>query len=193
MPRRARAHERRESVTDTQAAAANATTTADQQERGANGLDTDGSAVLDPAAVQALIEERDGYKNELLRTAADFSNYRRRTEQDFSSIRKVANRDLLVQLLDVMDDFGRALAAVPEDQRESGWVSGASMIEKKLQAVLERAGVTPIEALGQPFDPALHEAVASDPAGDDSTVVEVYRQGYRLGDGLLRAAMVKVG
>jgi molecular chaperone GrpE len=67
------------------------------------------------------------------------------------------------------------------------------MIEKKLQAVLERAGVTAIEALGQPFDPALHEAVASDPAGDGSTVVEVYRQGYRLGDGLLRAAMVKVG
>jgi molecular chaperone GrpE len=65
------------------------------------------------------------------------------------------------------------------------------MIEKKLHGVLERAGVRPIEALGQPFDPALHEAVASD--GDGSTVVEVYRQGYNLGEHLLRPAMVKVG
>jgi molecular chaperone GrpE len=100
---------------------------------------------------------------------------------------------LLVQLLDVMDDFERALAAVPEDQRETGWVAGTTMIEKKLQAVLDRSGVVKVEARGQPFDPALHEAVASDPGSDGSTVVEVYRPGYRLGDGLLRPAMVKVG
>ena len=85
-------------------------------------------------------------------------------------IRQLANRDLLLHVLDVMDDFGRALAAVPEEQRESGWVSGTAMIEKKLYGVLERAGVRPIEALGQPFDPALHEAVASDPGSDGSTV-----------------------
>ena len=167
----------------------------------ANGVETDAQATngvetaeaAPDAAVQALIEERDGYKSELLRTAADFTNYRRRTEQEYASIKKLANRDLLLQLLDVMDDFARALAAVPEEQRESGWVAGTAMIEKKLHGVLERAGVTPIEALGQPFDPALHEAVASDPGSDGSTVVEVYRQGYRLGDGLLRPAMVKVG
>jgi molecular chaperone GrpE len=108
-------------------------------------------------------------------------------------IRQLANRDLLLQILDVMDDFGRALAAVPAEQRESGWVSGTTMIERKLHGVLERAGVRPIEALGQPFDPAFHEAVASDPGSDGSTVVEVYRQGYLLGDNLLRPAMVRVG
>jgi molecular chaperone GrpE len=144
-------------------------------------------------SIDALIAERDGYLDQLQRTAADFANFRRRTEQERAMIRQLANRDLLLHVLDVMDDFGRALAAVPEEQRESGWVSGTAMIEKKLYGVLERAGVRPIEALGQPFDPALHEAVAGDPGSDGSTVVEVYRQGYRLGEGLLRPAMVKVG
>ena len=144
-------------------------------------------------SIASLIAERDGYLEQLQRTAADFANFRRRTEQERAVIRQLANRDLLLHVLDVMDDFGRALAAVPEEQRESGWVSGTAMIEKKLHGVLERAGVRPIEALGQPFDPALHEAVASDPDGDGSTVVEVYRQGYNLGDALLRPAMVKVG
>ena len=178
-------------MTETQAAATAATT--DEQKEPANGVEADEAPVMDQAAFAALIEERDGYKNELLRTAADFTNYRRRTEQEFAGIRKLANRDLLLQFIDVIDDFKRALAAVPEEQRESGWVSGIGMIETKLQAVLDRSGVTPIEALGQPFDPALHEAVANDPESDGSTVIEVYRQGYRLGDGLLRPAMVKVG
>ena len=178
-------------MTKTQAAATAATT--DEREEPVNGVEADEAPALDQAAVAALIEERDGYKNELLRTAADFTNFRRRTEQDFASIKKLANRDLLLQLVDVMDDFDRALAAVPEEQRDSGWVSGITMIEKKIQTVLDRSGVKRIEALGQPFDPAQHEAVASDPEGDGSTVVEVYRQGYRLGDSLLRPALVKVG
>ena len=185
-------------MTETRAetAAAEAAATANGVEASAptaNGVETAEAPAAEAPAVEALIEERDGYKNELLRTVADFSNYRRRTEQEFAGLKKAANRDLLLQLLDVLDDFGRALTAVPEEQRDSGWVAGTAMIEKKLQGVLERAGVTPIEALGQPFDPALHEAVASDPGSDGSTVVEVYRQGYRLGDGLLRPAMVKVG
>jgi molecular chaperone GrpE len=181
-------------VTDTQAAAAaTATATAEQRERGPNGVEGGDAPALDAAAIQALIEERDGYKNELLRTAADFTNFRRRTEQEFATFKQVANRDLLRQLLDVLDDFERALAQVPEEQRESGWVSGMAMIDRKLGALLERAGAARIESLGQPFDPALHEAVASDPGSDGSTVVEVYRQGYRLGEGLLRPAMVKVG
>jgi molecular chaperone GrpE len=67
------------------------------------------------------------------------------------------------------------------------------MIERKLNAVLERAGVTQLDALGQPFDPALHEAVASDPGSSGELVVEVFRTGYKLGDQVLRAAMVKTG
>jgi molecular chaperone GrpE len=107
--------------------------------------------------------------------------------------REIATRGLLVQLVPVLDDFQRAIGAVPESDRESSWVQGVQLIEKKLQALLEREGVTPIEAIGQPFDPALHEAVATEEGSTQNIVVEVYQPGYRHGQGLLRPAMVKVG
>jgi molecular chaperone GrpE len=92
-----------------------------------------------------------------------------------------------------MDDFNRAMAAVPEDQSASGWVSGTTMVGKKLASVLERAGVKPLEALGKRFDPAVHEAVASEPGSSGDYVAEVYQDGYMQGQSLLRPAMVKTG
>ncbi|HET8523501.1 MAG TPA: nucleotide exchange factor GrpE, partial [Thermomicrobiales bacterium] len=83
--------------------------------------------------------------------------------------------------------------ASPEHPADKSWVDGISHIERKFAGVLERAGVTPIDALGQPFDPAIHEAVATEPGSTGSTVTEVYQTGYRLGQSLLRPAMVKVG
>ncbi len=145
------------------------------------------------AQLEAVIAERDGYLDQLQRTLAEFANFRRRTEQERATARQLASRDLLLQILPVLDDFDRAMASVPEDQRETGWVSGTAMIGKKLAGILERAGAKPIEALGQPFDPALHEAVATDPGSSGEVVVEVYQTGYKLGDGLLRPAMVKTG
>lgn len=153
----------------------------------------DGIEESESPDVAAVIAERDDYLDQLRRSLADFANFRRRTEQERAVIRQLANRDLLLQIVDVKDDFGRALGAVPEAQAESGWVSGIEMIEKKLGGVLDRAGVTSIEALGQPFDPALHEAVATDPGSSGEVVVEVFRGGYKLGDQILRAAMVKTG
>jgi molecular chaperone GrpE len=150
---------------------------------------TDGETP-DPAAVVA---ERDGYLEQLQRERADFANYRRRVEQERAAARQLANRDLLAQILPVLDDFNRAMAAAPSGEGEQSWVSGTRMIGKKLAAVLERAGVTPYESLGQPFDPALHEAVATDPGSLGTIVVEVYQEGYRLGQNLLRPAMVKTG
>ncbi len=147
----------------------------------------------EPNELDLLRVERDEYLEQLRRTLADFANFRRRTDQERAVVRQLANRDLLLQIIDVQDDFGRALGAIPEDQRANGWVSGTAMIEKKLQSLLERAGVSPLEALGQPFDPALHEAVASDPGSSGELVVEVFRTGYKLGDQVLRAAMVKTG
>ena len=145
------------------------------------------------AEVEKLRSERDEYLDQLRRTMADFANYKRRNEQERALIRQLANRDLLLQIIEVQDDFERALNAIPEDQRENGWVSGAAMIERKLNAVLERAGVTQLDALSQPFDPALHEAVASDPGSSGEQVVEVFRTGYKLGDQILRVAMVRTG
>jgi len=157
---------------------------------------TDDELELEAAEVDertVLLAERDEYLEQLRRTLADFANFRKRTDQDRAIMRQLANRDLLMQVIDVQDDFNRALSAIPDDQRENGWVSGTAMIEKKLHAVLERAGVSQMEALGQPFDPALHEAVASDPGSSGEQVVEVFRTGYKLGDQVLRAAMVRTG
>ncbi len=156
----------------------------------ANGTVLGETGVADLAAVAA---ERDQYLEQLQRSRADLANFRRRTEQERGQIRELANQALLAQLLPVLDDLQRALAAVPAEQRETLLVQGLQLIERKFWAILERAGITAIEAEGQPFDPALHEAVESVPGTAGDTVVGVYQTGYKLGNGLLRPAMVKVG
>jgi molecular chaperone GrpE len=139
------------------------------------------------------IEERDRYFEQLQRSVAEFANYRRRIDQEREQVREIANRLLLAQILPVLDDLQRAVEASPEHPADKSWVDGISHIERKFAGVLERAGVTPIDALGQPFDPAIHEAVATEPGSTGSTVTEVYQTGYRLGQSLLRPAIVKVG
>ncbi len=175
-----------------------AETTPTRMNGGADGAaptDANGAAPAETIAADlaASLAARDQYLDQLQRTRADLANFRRRTEQERGQIRQLANHALLAQLLPVLDDLQRALAAVPEEQRETPLVQGLQLIERKFWAVLERAGVTPIEADGQPFDPALHEAVESVPGTTGDTVVGVYQSGYKLGNGLLRPAMVKVG
>jgi molecular chaperone GrpE len=127
------------------------------------------------------------------RSAADFANFKRRTEEDRSLLAQAGTAILISKLLAVQDDFDRALANVPEEVHE-GWLEGIQLVERKLRSVLESEGVTPIEALGQPFDPNLHEAVVHEPtdAYPDNTVIEELQRGYRLGDRVLRPSLVKV-
>ncbi len=141
----------------------------------------------------AVTAERDEYLDQLQRSRAEFANYRRRIEQERQILRDVVQRDALAQFLPVLDDFDRGLAAIPESERADSWVKGITMIQNKLIGILERAGIKEVEALHQPFDPAHHEAVATDPGSKGETVVEVYQKGYRLGDLLVRPAMVKTG
>jgi len=143
--------------------------------------------------IAALVAERDGYLDQLQRTAAEFANFRRRTENERVQERKNAARDLLEQLVPVIDDFERALINVPADLADNRWVNGVLLIEKKLMGVLERVDVHKIDALGQPFDPAVHEAVSYDPNSTENMVVEVYQNGYTLGNQVLRPVMVRVG
>ena len=168
-------------------------TTMDGEAERANPMDGNGAAPGEAADLEAVIAERDGYLDQLQRSRAEFANFRRRTEQERAQIREIANQALLAQLLPVLDDFQRALAAVPEEQRQTPLVQGLQLIERKFWGVLERAGLAPIEAVGQPFDPAQHEAVESVPGTAGDTVVDVYQAGYQLGQTLLRPAMVKVG
>lgn len=144
------------------------------------------------AELEAITADRDRYLDQLQRTTAEYANYRRRTEQDRERQRLAANEQLLREFVPVLDDFQRGLHSVPDTDETASMISGLRLVEQKFLNTLRKHGVAPVEALGEPFDPSLHEAVEMDPAGGD-TVVAVYQPGYRLGDGVLRPAMVKVG
>ena len=145
----------------------------------------------DPEAAQAKADE---YLEQWRRTAADFANFKRRTEQERVEMGKLFNEGLVKALLPALDNFERALASVPEELKGSGWVEGVSLTEKQLRAALEREGLSSIEALGQKFDPNLHEAVAHDISQEheEDSVIAEFQKGYKLHDRVIRPAMVKV-
>ena len=127
------------------------------------------------------------------RSAADFANYKRRTDEERSSASQFGTALLIGKLLAVLDDFDRALANVPDDAHDA-WIEGVKLVERKLRGVLESEGVTPIEAVGEPFDPNLHEAVVHEDTVDhpDNEVIGELQRGYRLHDRVLRPALVRV-
>ena len=140
------------------------------------------------------IKARDIAEDRYLRAAAEFANARRRAEMRADSEVRSSRERLLSNVLPVVDDFDRAFQSVPDTARESTWVEGFALIQRKLQNTLQREGVTPIEAKGQPFDATRHQAVMVEMADDvpSGTVLEVLQQGYMLDDRVLRPAMVKV-
>jgi molecular chaperone GrpE len=140
-----------------------------------------------------LRHERDELRDQLLRKAADFDNYRKRVERDRREMVELAAQDLLSELLPVIDDFERALEADVAPGAES-YRDGVELIYKQLQDLLKKRSVTPIEAVGTDFDPHVHQAVVHEDSTThrDGEVIAELRRGYRLGDRLLRPAMVKV-
>jgi len=142
------------------------------------------------ASEQELAEAKQGWQ----RTAADFANYRRRTDQDREQMLGLANEMLLIKLLAIVDDFDRAVANMPPELQQVGWVEGIVAIDRKLRLLLDSEGLTPIEAVGQPFNPHDHEAAVREERTDvpDGTVVAELQRGYRIRDRVLRPAMVVV-
>ncbi len=128
------------------------------------------------------------------RARADMANYRRRTEAERSTLVATANSRLLTRLLPVLDDFERAFETLPADLRNLTWIQGVGMIYRKLQITIEGEGATPVDAVGQPFDPNIHDAIMQEESNDypAGTVVAELQRGYKLGDRVLRPAMVKV-
>ena len=146
-----------------------------------------------PAAVDELRRERDALQDRLLRTAAEFDNYRKRMDRERRDLSEYAAADLVGELLPILDNFERALQAPPGGEVES-LRRGVELIHKQMLDLLRKRGVKPIEALGADFDPNVHEAViheASD-AHREGEVMQELQRGYRLGERLLRPAMVKV-
>jgi molecular chaperone GrpE len=126
------------------------------------------------------------------RAQADFINYKKRAEQEKQELGKFANSVLILNLLPILDDFERAFSSIPPSMKKLSWLDGIKLIERKLWAILEAQGLSPIEALGKPFDPQFHEAVRQD-KGKDGIVIEEVQKGYMLNDRVIRPAMVVVG
>ena len=136
------------------------------------------------------------YKDQLLRKAAEFENYKKRTENDYGSIIKYSNEDLISKLLPVVDDFERSLKALQKNKpaADDVFARALELIYNKLLKILEAQGVKHFEVLGLPFDPQLHDALMQIPRADVAphTVIEEVEKGYRLQDKVIRHARVVV-
>ncbi len=128
------------------------------------------------------------------RTMAEFDNYRKRTEKEKSAMYEIGAKDIVERMLPVVDNFERGLAAIPEDAKGSPFAEGMEMIYKQLLKALEEAGVKPIEAVGQEFDPNFHNAVMhiEDENLGENIVAQELQKGYMYRDSVVRHSMVQV-
>jgi len=140
-----------------------------------------------------LQKERDDLYDRLLRKTAEFDNFRKRVERDRKEMIDWAAADVISDVLSVADDFDRALTA-PAPPEAQSFKAGLELIQRQLAELLKKRGVSTVEALGADFDPHLHQAVAYEevPGAREGEVVGVMAKGYKLGDRLLRPALVKV-
>jgi len=142
--------------------------------------------------LEELRREKDSLQDRLLRTAAEFDNYRKRVERERRDLADFMKADILAEILPIVDNFERALQAPSSDT--DSLRKGVELIHKQMHDFLRKRGVTPIEALGADFDPNFHQAVIHEtsPSHREGEVIEELQRGYMLGDKLLRPAMVKV-
>lgn len=128
------------------------------------------------------------------RTQADFANARKRFDKQRIEAYTNATADLVVKLLPLMDDFERALGNAPGGAQNEPWLAGVTLIYRKMAGLLDEMNVQPIVAVGEPFDPHLHEALSQEPSREyaSGVVVRELRRGYRLGDRVIRPSLVTV-
>lgn len=165
---------------------------ADAPEQAADASDAGAGRAGDDSEVERLRGEIAALREQLVRKQADLVNFRRRTERERQERLEAERVAVVRELLPVIDDFERAVAAEPVDLE--AYREGVELILRSLQETLGRIGVERMEPVGEPFDPHLHEAVDRHETGDipEGHVAAIYKPGYRLGDRLVRAAMVAV-
>lgn len=153
------------------------------------------------AELESVRQELGETKEQLLRKVAEFQNYRRRTEQEKTQLVELGKSLVIRQFLDVLDDFRRSMEAAEqvEEEQESGPAysalkEGVDLVYKKFMDELAKHGVEPIEAVGEPFDEEMHEAMMQQPSDEyaPGTVIQELQKGYRMGDRILRHAKVIV-
>jgi molecular chaperone GrpE len=163
--------------------------------------ETAGQEQQEPAAEIDWQQEAERWKaqaeenqNRMLRALADMENLRRRTRKEQEDLAKYASLKIIAELLPVLDNFERALAADKDSMTVESLLEGVNMVYRQMVQIFEREGLTPIQAAGQPFDPNLHQAVmqAEDPEYESGMVVEELQKGYLFKDRVIRPAMVKV-
>jgi len=144
---------------------------------------------LEKAKAQAA-DYLDGWQ----RARAEFANYKKRNEQERQELFKLANTTLMTRLLPIFDDFERAFQTLPRSLLSFTWIDGVALIYRRLQAILEAEGLTLIETEGENFDPLLHEAVTYEENAEhqEGQVIGEVQKGYKLGDRVLRPALVRV-
>jgi len=146
------------------------------------------------AELEAARTQAAEYLDQLQRTAAQFSNYKKRIDREQSEFTRLASSNLLTRLLPVVDDFERAFDTMPPGLGGTTWTEGLALIYRKLQQILLQEGVEIIETEAQAFDPQLHQAVTYEEAdgfGEGEIIAEV-QKGYRIGERVLRPSMVRV-
>jgi molecular chaperone GrpE len=156
------------------------------------GESTAAAAADEVSPLETLRQEKDALQDRLLRTAAEFDNYRKRMDRERADLAAYAAADVVLDLLPIVDNFERALQA-PGGVDEA-FRKGVELIHKQMFDLLRKRGVKPIEALGADFDPNFHQAVIHESSPDhrEGEVIQELQRGYMLGDRLLRPAMVKV-
>jgi|SRR5687767_3124303 molecular chaperone GrpE len=144
-------------------------------------------------ATAELRREKDALQDRLLRTAAEFDNYRKRIERERRDQADNAAASAIEDLLPIIDNLERALQT-PVGTDAEGYRKGVELVQQQMMELLRRRGVKPIQAVGADFDPRFHEAVVHEASADhrEGEVMEELRRGYTLGERLLRPAMVKV-
>lgn len=145
--------------------------------------------------LEAAEKKADDYYDRLLRTSAEFDNYKKRTAREMRETIKFANEKIVKELLNIVDNLERAIGAIPcEEQNDNPLLEGVRLTLNELLKLLERHDVKPIQALGEPFDPAFHQAMMQEEVADKppNTVVREMQKGYLIHDRLLRPALVGV-
>ena len=154
--------------------------------------DTGGAAAGPVDELASEREKAETYYKNWQRAAADFQNFKRRVEQERSESARLSSAALVINLLPVYDDLDRAVASVDSTLAGLNWVQGVSAIHQKFGRLLEAMGVREVDAVGEQFDPARHEAIGRQ-SGEEGKVLHVAQKGYSLHDKVIRPAMVIVG
>src|SRR4029077_7521064 len=145
-----------------------------------------------PSEIERLKEELRREHDMYLRALADYDNYRRRVERERTTAARSGKRELILQLLEVLDGFDRALQHMGD--APSSVAEGLQLLQRKLLSVLEAQGVTPLQSLGETFNPEFHDAIGTvrSDVMEAGTVADEVQRGYCWGDGVLRPARVRV-